>query len=412
MMFDIFSGRLKSLRLVMIVSAMMLMGIGILCIYAAKPQESFWIKQLAYSIIGLAAFVFVNVIDYRSLGPLSYWLYAVVLVLLAVLLLGKFLPMPDFWNSIVPVINGARRWIRIAGVQIQPSEFCKIAYILALSWYLRYRSNYRRFKGLIGPFALTLLAMMLIILEPDLGTVILMIPILFATLFAAGAKRIHLLVIILLGLAVSPFLWMNMHSYQRMRVASVLLQNETIYNAAKENERLAKLLAGSSANISRWKRDKGYHLTHSKQAISSGGLLGYGFAKGPYLSDNNLHLPEAHNDFVFALIAHQWGLLGCLFVLGLYCVIAACGLEIAWGNTDPYGRLIAIGIVAMLMVQVVINTGMTMGLMPITGLTLPLVSYGGSSLVVNMIAVGLLNSIGRDRPFIIASKSFEFDGER
>jgi cell division protein FtsW (lipid II flippase) len=253
--------------------------------------------------------------------------------------------------------------------------------------------------------------MMLIILEPDLGTVLLMMPILFATLFAAGAKRWHLIAIILLGVMASPVLWMNMHAYQRMRIASVLLQNEKIYNAAKDNERLAKMLAGSSANLIRWKRDKGYHLMHSKQAIASGGLFGYGFGKGPYL-DGSLHLPEAHNDFIFALIAHQWGLLGCLFVLLLYCVIAACGLEIAWSNIDPYGRLIAIGIVAMLMVQVVVNTSMTMGLMPITGLTLPLVSYGGSSLIVNMMAVGLLNNIGRDRPFIIASKPFEFDRKK
>ena len=411
-MFDIISGRLAFLRLTMLLSAITLMGIGMLCIYAAQPEENFWIKQLVYIIIGLAAFIFVNSIHYRILGPLSYWLYGIIIVLLGILLLGKFLPMPEFWRSIVPVINGSRRWIRIAGIQIQPSEFCKIAYILSLSWYLRYRSNYRTLKGLIGPFGLTLLAMMLIILEPDLGTVLLMMPILFATLFAAGAKKWHLITIILLGVLASPLLWMNMHAYQRMRIASVLLQNEKIYNAAKKNEKLAETLAGSSANLIRWKRDKGYHLMHSKQAIASGGVFGYGFGKGPYLSGDSLHLPEAHNDFIFALIAHQWGLVGCLFIFFLYCIIAACGLEIAWNNTDPYGRLIAIGIVAMLMVQVVVNTSMTMGLMPITGLTLPLVSYGGSSLIVNMIAVGLLNNIGRDRPFIIGMPSFEFDRKK
>ncbi|MFI4912297.1 MAG: FtsW/RodA/SpoVE family cell cycle protein [Sedimentisphaeraceae bacterium JB056] len=411
-MFDIISGRLAFLRLTMLLSAITLMGIGMLCIYAAQPEENFWIKQLVYIIIGLVGFLSVNSLHYRLLGPLSYWLYGIIIILLGVLLLGKFLPMPEFWRSIVPVINGSRRWIRIAGIQVQPSEFCKIAYILSLSWYLRYRSNYRTLKGLIGPFGLTLLAMMLIILEPDLGTVLLMMPILFATLFAAGAKKWHLITIILLGVLASPLLWMNMHAYQRMRIASVLLQNDKIYNAAKNNEKLAEALAGSSANLIRWKRDKGYHLMHSKQAIASGGVFGYGFGKGPYLSGDSLHLPEAHNDFIFALIAHQWGLVGCLFVFFLYCIIAACGLEIAWNNTDPYGRLIAIGIVAMLMVQVVVNTSMTMGLMPITGLTLPLVSYGGSSLIVNMIAVGLLNNIGRDRPFIIGMPSFEFDGKK
>ncbi len=407
-MFDIFSGRLLFLRLIMLFSALMLTGTGLLCIYAANPDDNLWLKQLLYAFIGFGGFVLINCIHYRRLGLVSYWLYGGILVLLGVLIIERFIPMPAFWRSIVPVINGSRRWIRIAGLQIQPSEFCKIAYILSLAWYLRYRSNYRHFTGLVGPFALTLLAMFLILLEPDLGTVVLMMPILFAVLYAAGAKKKHLVIIILLGLAASPLIWANMHSYQRMRIASVLLQNEDIYHAAENNERLAKILAGSSANLHHWKRDEGYHLTHSKQAIASGGISGFGFGKGPYLSGEKVRLPEAHNDFVFALIAHQWGLIGCAAVIFLYCMIAACGLEIAYNNTDPYARLIAIGVVAMFMVQVVVNTSMTIGLMPITGLTLPLVSYGGSSLIVNMTAVGLLNNIGRDRPFIIAQKPFEF----
>ncbi len=407
-MLDIFSGRLIFLRLMMVTASAMLMFIGMLCIYASDPHDNFWIRQMVFVFVGTAAFIGINTFHYRLLGPLSYWIYGLVLILLMVLLIEKFVPMPAFWRQIVPVVNGSRRWIRVAGMQVQPSEFCKIAYILSLSWYLRYRNNYRRLEGLIAPFALTILAMLLILLEPDLGTVLLMMPILFATLFAAGAKKRHLFAIIALGVAASPFLWMNMHAYQRIRIAGVLLQNETIYNAAKEHPRLANILAGSSANLNSWKRDKGYHLENSKQAIASGGLFGYGFGKGPYLSEGKMHLPEAHNDFIFALIAHQWGFAGCLLVFMLYCIISACGLEIAWHNTDPYGRLIAIGIIAMFMVQVVVNTSMTMGLMPITGLTLPLVSYGGSSLIVNMMAIGLLNNIGRDRPFIIASSSFEF----
>ena len=119
------------------------------------------------------------------------------------------------------------------------------------------------------------------------------------------------------------------------------------------------------------------------------------------------NLPERHNDFIFAIIAHQWGFFGALVIIGLYVIIIACGAEIAWNNTDPFARLITVGIIAMLSVQVLVNICMTMGLMPITGLTLPLVSYGGSSLVVNMIAIGLLNNIGRDRPFSVASRGLE-----
>ena len=392
-----------------------LIVIGIATIYAAgNPADpdsaaslsvpsGAWKKQIIYATAGLAAFVLINLINYGWLGAASYWIYAVVLAVLSVLLLDKIVDIP-----FVPVINFSRRWIKIVpgyDVKIQPSEFCKIAYILALAWYLRYRSNYRKFLGLIGPFALTLLAIVLILLEPDLGTVMLMMPILFAMLFVAGARVRHLLVIIGLAVVVSPLLWHFMHSYQRMRISSVLLQNEKIMEKARDNPRLAEILAGGTANLAKWKRNQGYHLMHSKYAIASGGVSGYGFAKGPYIRYN--YLPERHNDFIFAIICHQWGLVGCAVVLGLYALIAGCGVEIAQANTDPFARLISVGIIAMFAVEVIVNISMTLGLMPITGLTLPLVSYGGSSLVVSMIAVGLLNNIGRCRPFSVAGKGFE-----
>jgi cell division protein FtsW (lipid II flippase) len=136
----------------------------------------------------------------------------------------------------------------------------------------------------------------------------------------------------------------------------------------------------------------------SKFAVASGGLTGYGWRKGPFIK-YSFFLPESHNDFIFAVIAHQWGFLGSLGLLGLYLVMIGCGLEIAGNNTDPFGRLLAVGITAMFAVQVVVNVSMTVGLMPITGLTLPLISYGGSSLVVSMVALGLLNNVGRSRPF-------------
>ena len=405
-------GRGMLARSIMLICGGLLLGVGLASIYAVEPMGPYWKKQLLYAGAGLAGMIFINLIYYKNLGAISYWIYGGILVLLAILLAEKFIPMPSWWRSAVPYVNGSRRWIRLGAggfsFQIQPSEFCKVAHILALAWYLRFRSNYRELGGLIGPFVLTLLAMVLILLEPDLGTVLLMMPVLFSMLFVAGAKVKHLAMIVGLAILVSPLLWMNMHAYQRMRISSVLLQNEWVYQKAKDSPRVADVLAGGSANLIRWKKDKGYHLTHSKYAISSGGLAGYGFGKGPYL-EGDLHLPEAHNDFVFAVIAHQWGLLGCVGLFLLYGILAACGLEIALMNTDPFGRLVAVGIVTMFMVQVVVNVSMTIGLMPITGLTLPLVSYGGSSLIVNMLAIGLLNNIGRARPFSVAKKSFEYD---
>jgi cell division protein FtsW (lipid II flippase) len=277
-------------------------------------------------------------------------------------------------------------------------------YILALAWYLRYRSNYSKFTALIGPFLLTLLPIVLILLEPGLGTVLLMMPILFTMLFVAGAKVKHLLFIIMLALLVSPLLWYQMQPYQRTRISSVLLQSSLIRQKAQQYPILGKILIGTKFSTKKWENDWGYHLIRSKYAVASGSITGYGFRQGPFTKYD--FLPERHNDFIFAAIANQWGFLGCVVLLGLYIIIMNCGLEIAAHNTEPFGRLLAVGIVAMFAVEVIVNVGMTVGLMPITGLTLPLVSYGGSSLLVSMASVGLLNNIGRCRPFTVAHKPF------
>lgn len=400
----------------MLAAMLLLVSTGIACIYAsgnpadadeAMKGASLWKKQVAFAFAGLLAFFFLNLIDYRWLGPTSYWLYAACLAVLAFILISKY---TGAFRSIVPEINGSTRWIRIGvgglSQQIQPSELCKLLYILALAWYLRFRRNYRKFHGLVGPFALTGLSMVLIVLEPDLGTTLLLMPILFAMLFVAGAKVKHLLVILLIGMSISPLLWNKLGGYQKSRISSFLLQSEKIRDKAKNDIKFSALLTGKKHfKESYWEQYSGYHLIHSKRAISSGGLTGYGFRKGPYIKYPQL--PERHNDFIFAIIAHQWGLVGCLGVFILYGIIVACGMEIAWSNTDPFARLIAVGILTMLMVQVIVNTCMTVGLMPITGITLPLISYGGSSLVVNIMAIGVLNNIGRSRPFSVAGKGFE-----
>ena len=275
--------------------------------------------------------------------------------------------------------------------------------MLALAWYLRYRSNYRNFSALIGPFILTLLPMVLILLEPDLGTVVLMMPIFLVMLFVAGAKVKHLLIIIAMAVLVSPLLWHKMKPYQRTRISSVLLQSSWIRQKAEQNPTLGEILVGRKFSTKQWKNDWGYHLIRSKFAVASGGIKGQGFRKGPFVKYD--FLPYRYNDFIFAIIAHQWGFLGCLALLMLYAIVVGCGLKIAVNNTDPFGRLLAIGIVAVFTVELLVNVSMTVGLMPITGLTLPLVSYGGSSLLVSMISVGLLNNIGRCRPFTVARKT-------
>ena len=405
-----------AVRITLLIAALTLVIIGIATIYSvghpapsaaasAKAEqagpagdlENLWKKQLLFAAIGMVGFIAANLVNYRRLGALSGWIYAFVLILLAVLLLDKIIDIP-----FVPVINSARRWIRIGSLQFQPSELCKLAYVLALAWYLRYRSNYRKLRALIGPFVLTLLPMVLILLEPDLGTVLLMMPILFTMLFVAGARAKHLLIIILMAVLFSPLLWKEMEPYQRIRISSVLLQSAWVREKAEQYPALGKILVGKNFRSRQWESEWGYHLTRSKFAIASGGMTGYGFRQGPFIKYD--FLAHRHNDFIFSVIAHQWGFLGCLGLLGLYVIIISCGLEIAQYNIDPFGRLLAVSIVAMFAVEVVVNIGMTMGLMPITGLTLPLVSYGGSSLMVSMTAVGLLNNIGKCRPFTIAHK--------
>ncbi len=417
-MYKFLQGRLILIRLTLLAASAVLIAVGILTIYAvgnpsedspasrAEQYSEFWKKQLVFVGLGAAAFVAINMVNYRKLGEVSYWIFAAVLFLLFLLLLGKIINLP-----FIPMINGTHRWIvfTIAGRQlpaIQPSELCKLAYILALTWYLRYRSNYRSFKALVGPFLITLVPIVLILLEPDLGTVMLMMPVLLVMVFVAGARIKHLLLIALLALLVSPLFWAVMRPYQKMRIASVLLQNSRVQEYAQQSPRLSKLVLGTRFNKRTWSAGYGFHLTRSKYAIASGGKTGQGFRQGPFIKYNQF-LPESHNDFIFAIIAHQWGFYSALGVLALYVIIFLCGVEIAHRNTDPFGRLLALGITAMFVVEVLVNVSMTLGLMPITGLTLPLVSYGGSSLLTSMLAIGLLNNVGRARPFSVAPKLFE-----
>ncbi len=421
-MFDFLRGRLVFVRLCLLMAAFALIAVGVVTIYAvghpAEPSPAtqtahlagLWKKQIVFTGVAFLAFIAVNLLNYRRLGAASYWIYPLILLLLAVLLLDRFVDVGLGTLIRIPLRNGTRRWVEISiagrSVALQPSELCKPAYILALAWYLRYRSNYRSFNALIGPFLLTLLPMVLILLEPDLGTVLLMMPVLFTMLFVAGARAKHLLLVVLLALLISPLLWLKMKPYQRKRISSVLLQSAWIREKAEKHLLLAQVLVGEDFSTEKWKNDWAYHLIRSKYAVASGGVnhgSGHGFRRGPFIKYG--FLPERQNDFIFATIAHQWGIWGCLAVLALYVVIVICGLEIAANNTDPFGRLLAVGIVAIFTVQVIVNVSMTVGLMPITGLTLPLVSYGGSSLLASMITLGLLNNVGRCRPFTVARKS-------
>jgi len=376
------------------------------------------IKQLVFVGVGLGAMMAVLVVGYPRAGRASYPLFAVCIALLACLVVDRWIDLP-----FVPVRRHARRWIWIGFTQIQPSELMKIAYVLALAWYLRYRRNYRTLGGLIMPFALTMVPMVLIKMQPDLGTVMLFLPVLFAMLFAAGAKARHLAVIIVMGLCCLPLFWFKIAPYQRLRIAGVLLQDQRLREYLHEpptwlNGRARRwdYLRPAGADpaqwqheLDHWETNSGYQLTRSKTAIGSGGPSGRGWGRGIFVEYN--FLPEKHNDFIFALIAHQWGLIGSLAVLLCYVAIVVIGFDVAARTQDPFGRLVAVGLAALIAVQALTNLCMTVGLGPITGVTLPFISAGGSSLIASFLAIGLLISVDQRRPILIARRPFEFDEE-
>ena len=306
-------------------------------------------------------------------------------------------------------INGTYRWISLPGFSVQPSEIMKVVFIIGLAWYLRHKEDVRRFKTLIGPFVLTVVPVMLVLLQPDLGTALLLMPVLFVMLYAAGARLRHFAVIALLALLCLPIFWSRMRPYQKERITGLLLQYEPIREhviaTPDQWEWLWPDGTGKTAAL-RWKRDAGYQLTGSLGALGNGGWAGQGWRNGAYVRHAVL-LPARENDFIFAIIGEQWGFVGCLGILACYVVIVVAGLEIAARTDDPFGRLLAVGVVALLGTQMLINVGMTLGLTPITGMNLPFVSSGGSSLIANFALIALLINVSQDRPFLLARKPFE-----
>jgi rod shape-determining protein RodA len=389
-------GWLKHFNWPVFISVIILCVIGLANIYATQPlsdhqriteflanpitlesirtlQNVHVVKQGLYMVLGLVVLAALYFPSYEWLGKYSYWIYAAGLGLLVLVLL-------------LPPIRNSHRWIRLFGFQLQASEVAKIGFVLALARYLRFRRNYRDVKGLVGPLLMALVPMGLVVIEPDLGSSLLFLPVLFAVLFMAGARVRHLMAAFLLGVLALPVMWFLMRDYQRNRIRAVIYQ---------------------SRDDSAWKNREGYQLARSKLAVGAGGMTGQGYRESPIIRLGRL--PEDHTDLIFAAIANQWGFTGAIIVLILYMIIFALGLEVATVTNEPFGRLVAVGIVAMIAAQMLINVAMTVGLGPITGMGLPFVSYGGSSLLTNFIGIALLLNISHRRPLKLSRKPFEFN---
>lgn len=336
--------------------------LGVVVIFSAnhgRPELFFrnlYINQIYWIVYGLLAMFIAVAIDYNLFSRYAYLLYGLtVLLLIYVLLYGT-------------MASGARRWIHIGSLSIQVSEFAKISLILVLAKYFqagKLHGKYQ-FRDLIVPGLLTALLGILIAAQPDLGTAIMVFLIFLIFIVAIEFNYRTLLKIFTAGIVAAPMLWLFLKDYQKTRVMTLF------------NPDLDPLGAG-------------YHSIQSKIAIGSGGFWGKGLLAGTQSRLN--FLPEKHTDFIFSVFAEETGFIGVILLLTLYLIIILKGLNIAFRAKDRFGFFTALGLTGSITFYIVFNIGMTIGIFPITGLPLPFLSYGGSSLISNFFAIGLLLNI-------------------
>ncbi|MBA2312244.1 MAG: rod shape-determining protein RodA [Actinobacteria bacterium] len=315
-------------------------------------------RQIAYAIAGAIVLLVVSFIDYRHLRAFAPFLYGGALVTLLLLLT----PLGD-------EAGGARSWFNFGFFQVQPSEFAKIAVIVAGAAYLAERKEEVRVRDVAVVTALVAAPSALIYVEPDFGSALVFVALLAGLLLLGGAKIRHFLFLAMMALlGVAVILQVGLlKDYQIERITAFL---------------------DSSPDV----QSEGWTLHQAKTAIASGGLRGKGFQRKNTQTSLDF-VPEQHTDFIFTAVAEQLGFIGAGALLGLFALLIWRALRIATLSRDLFGTLLAGGIATMWVFQMFVNVGMTMGIMPITGLTLPFVSFGGSSLVMNFMAVGILLNV-------------------
>lgn len=339
-----------------------LMAFGLLIQYSAthgdQPGNStyFVLRQIISLFIGLIIMGLLLSFDYRRLKVATPFIYGGFLLALIVVFLAE-------------AAMGSQRWISLGPINFQPSEYCKLVLILVLAnFFSDDKLEPDSFRSFILPVAWAAPYLFLVFLQPDLGTTLVLSAILLGMLFLVGCRMRYWVSFIGMGAAsfAFGFIFHIFQAYQVERFTAFLKQNSSIQGV-------------------------GYQLMQSKIAIGSGQLVGKGLMKG---TQTNLNfIPAHHTDFVFAVLGEEMGLLGALILIGAFCLLLWRGVRIANSARDFYGSMIAFGIVIMFVFQLVVNIGMTIGIMPITGIPLPFMSYGGSSLIVNMAAIGLLTNI-------------------
>ncbi len=346
--------------------ALLIGCVGLITLYSAvtaetpAPQKMLFYKQLLWFSFGLIAMVVAFLFNYKILDRWAQPIYfACIALLLAVLFFGKF-------------VGGSRRWLVIGPVSLQPSELVKIAVIIALARYYSKDAKTRGFtlRELVRPLMIIMLPVLLIGMQPDLGTAGLVVLIAGAITVFVKIERRSFIYLMGSGAVMVPLIWFFLKEYQKKRILTFL------------DPDLDPLGAG-------------YHIIQSKIAIGSGMLGGKGFLKG---TQNALSfLPEEHTDFIFSVLAEEWGFLGSITLVFLFLILILWGLNVAHACREPFGAILAVGVSAMIFWQAFINIGMSMGLLPVVGVPLPFVSYGGSSVLTTAVSIGLLLNVSMRR---------------
>jgi len=372
-------GGLMCLGVAFIYSATMVNESASLTVWYNQP----WLRQIIWYGLGVAAAASLCLVDYHILARWSLVAYgATILLLLAVFAVGS-------------MRFGARRWIDLGFFLLQPSEFAKLAFIFAMAHYLSRPVDELRLSGVFWKaLGLTILPFALIMREPDLGSALILLPVGLTMLFVAGAPVRYLtrlvggagilVVLILVDVLYAPPKYqIKLEDYQKRRLL-VYFGREALPAAASGTER---------AEARKQQRNYSYNVEQALISVGSGGLLGKGWRQGTQNALGYLPRAVAHNDFIFSVIAEEKGFLGSVTVIALYSVVLFTGIRIAGQTRDRLGKLLAVGIVAMLFSHVFINIGMNIRLMPVTGVPLPLLSYGGSSVLCSLIAAGILQNV-------------------
>ncbi|MGQ9922093.1 MAG: rod shape-determining protein RodA [Desulfobacca sp.] len=361
---------LKNIDWLLILLVLAVVSLGIINLYSAGFNQTgdratpLYVKQIYWLLIGLALMCAMTTFDYRRLANLAYPIYWFsILLLVAVMLVGK-------------VVAGSKRWLVLGPITFQPSELAKVGVILALATHFFRREQFDplTWRQLAFPSLLLLIPFGLVGKQPDLGSALLIATVAGTLILFVGVRWHILLTLGVSLISASPVFWYFLKDYQKQRIFTFL---------NPEQDPLGS----------------GYHIIQSKIAVGSGLFWGKGFLKGTQSQLN--FLPEQHTDFVFSVFAEEWGFVGSVVLIVLYLGLILWGLQIARACRERLGNLLAVGITAMIFWQIFINISMVTGLLPVVGIPLPFFSYGGSSLIVNFLGIGLLLNI-RMRQFLFA----------